>query len=42
VVTAQVRFEHVEQTPNKRHKFSLFDLDDDVVGSLDDEYQQWC
>jgi hypothetical protein len=37
-----VQFEHVEQTPNKRHKSSLFDLDDDVIGSLDDEYQQWC
>jgi hypothetical protein len=38
------RTEHVEQTPNKRHKFSLFDLDDDndVIDSLDDEYQQWC
>jgi hypothetical protein len=33
---------HVEQTPNKRHKSSLSDLDDDVVGTLDDEYQQWC
>jgi hypothetical protein len=34
--------EHVEQKPNKRHKSSLFDLDDDVIKSLDDEYQQWC
>jgi hypothetical protein len=33
--------EHVEQTPNKRHKSSLFDLDDDVVEPLEDEYQQW-
>ncbi|KAI4787027.1 hypothetical protein E4T44_13750 [Aureobasidium sp. EXF-8845] len=35
------RSENAEQTPNKRHKSSLFDLDVDVVGSLDDEYQQW-
>ncbi|KAI4751381.1 hypothetical protein E4T52_14741 [Aureobasidium sp. EXF-3400] len=33
--------EHVEQTPNKRHKSSLFDLDD-VIESHDDEYQRWC
>ncbi|KAI4846135.1 hypothetical protein E4T44_05232 [Aureobasidium sp. EXF-8845] len=27
---------------NKRHKYSLFDLDDDVAEFLDDEYQWWC
>jgi len=40
MICYSTQFEHVEQTPNKRHKSSLFDLDDDVAGSLDDEHQQ--